>query len=147
MRTIISIMSACLISLALMIGATPAAQAQSNSGYHPVYPNAWALNVNQACPKGSDKMFIAALTVEKGVRITEFGEMYLQLKNKRFLVDEGYQMNQRRVEYYFFPKSRKARVRLNDLRGSLLYATFVSQTADVGYYSLRLRMQCVGQMP
>lgn len=68
---------------------------------------------NLACGKNLDKMFTVQLRVPKGERIRTYGAFTLTLKGGTQLSDDGYKLNRRLVEYYFYPKSRFARVKRN----------------------------------
>lgn len=110
MRTF-KLMMAAFTLIGLSLGSVAPVQAQT--GEQVVYLTAIKPGTNVACGKNLDKMFTVQLRVPKGERIRTYGAFTLTLKSGKQLVDDGYRLNRRLVEYYFYPKSRFARVKRN----------------------------------
>lgn len=107
-----------------------------------VHPNYLLPGINQACPRGTQKYFKVEFSVPKGEQIEEFGEFILLLKGGDQLTDVGYRVKGRLVEYYLYPLSRKAKVKLRDMRFNLAYAAYTSHD-----YTMVLSKDCVGIVP
>lgn len=140
MRLIKQLLTA-VVMLGLTLGVTAPVSAQA-SEQQVVYLTSIKKGTNYACPKGTDKAFIVELRVPKGERIRTFGSFTLTLKSGKELTDLGYQVNRRLVEYYYFPKSRYARVN----RDKALSYAYV-ELSEGATATARVRKQCMQRVP
>lgn len=134
------LMMAVFTLIGLTLGlATPV---QATVGEQVVYLTSIKPGTNTACDEGFDKMFIVQLRVPKGERIRTYGAFTLTLRSGAELVDDGYKVNRRLVEYYYFPKSRFARVN-RDLARSYAYAGL----SEGAVATARVRRECMSRVP
>lgn len=130
---------AALAIVGLMFGLSAPAQAVDQQV---VYLTNIKKGTNASCNQGFDKMFVVSMRVPKGERIKSYGPFTLTLKNGRQLVDDGYQVNRRLLEYYYFPKSRKARVNRDKFES---YA--FAELSEGATTRTRVQAMCMSRVP
>lgn len=130
---------AALILTVLTLGLAAPAQAV---GQQVVYLTSIKKGTNASCDEGFDKMFIVQLRVPKGERIRTYGPFTLTLRSGKQLVDDGYKVNRRLVEYYYFPKSRFARVN-RDKTFSYAFA----ELSEGAQATARVHKMCMSRVP
>ena len=138
MRTFKQLLAAIVLA-GLTLGLSAPAQAV---GQQVVYLTSIKQGTNVACDRGFDKMFIVQMRVPKGERIRTYGAFTVTLRSGKTLVDDGYKVNRRLVEYYFFPKSRFARVN----RDKALSYTF-AELSEGAMATARVRKECMSRVP
>lgn len=94
----------------------------------------YSSDVNQACPAGAQKLFIAKAFVKKGMpgyfAGYSFGEIVL--RSDLQLNADGYRVppNQREDDFFFYPQNRRAKVKLSSAENSITVVTS-SENVDV----------------
>lgn len=142
-RFIISVIIVFVVVFFMVAVKGPFATAQvEEDELKAVYPNHLLPGINQPCPRDSQKMFIGKFSVPRHTRIKEFGEFLLVTKRGNVLSDTGYRVDRRHVEFYLFPRSRKAKVNVYDMRFNLAYAAYTSHD-----YTFELSKDCVEKLP
>ena len=132
------------IGLAMAVGAVVVLGSLSAQAEAPkpelkaVHPNYLLPGINQACPKGSQKVFRVEFSVPKRTKITRAREFMLVLKSGDVLSAEPERVNKRLVEYHLFPRSRKAQVNLYDMRFNLASAAYTAYD-----YTMVLSKDCI----
>lgn len=142
MRSFRFIMSVVIAVLAVIVLGTLATARTGASvpeaELKAVYPNYLLPGINQACPKGSQKVFNVEFSVPKGAKIKVADEFFLVMRSGNILVANSDRVNKRLVEYRLYPRSRKAKVNLRDMRFNLAYAAYTSHD-----YTLVLSKDCL----
>lgn len=143
MRAIRFIILSVIVVLAL--GSSVGAQAEvDESDFKAVYPNLIDSEINAPCPRGSDKIFRAEFVSPRHTRVVEYGPFILVTTRGNELSDEGYKppQDRRHVEYNLFPRSRKAKIDIYDMRNTLAY---IAHTGN--RYTFKLWSDCIEKLP
>ena len=127
------------IAIVLTLGSSVGAQAEvDENDLHVMHPNLWERDINQSCPEGSIKTFMAVLSVRRGQRIREADVFVLHLKSGDTLGADGQQLDRRHVEYHLYASGRRAKVDLFDTRFTLLYGAITDYE-----YKLHVSSDCI----